>query len=234
MNAPAITATAESFEELGSILEGIRAYSIKVAAETLREVQAQSPAMKNPVVLVDGKKKPITDVKIFGTITILAQYGPVREAVQLATEYVAQACGGFKHPSGFYQRLFAWYMNGDLVSEGTPDVARMGKLGNVQLVNAAGYAAMPEIFLPDAVIYGAYKRLAREFGDRLALSFSYGPAHAFGQVWPERRKSKPFLAVPVLTIGHPSANFKRRGTRPGVRIRARRRAAAKAAKAGAA
>lgn len=215
--------SADSLENLGSVFEDVRKYAVRVALETLREVQVQSPAMRDPTVYVDGKKgKPVADVKLFGTITMVAPYGPVQEAVQLAQEIVAERCGGFANPTGFYARHFAWYMNGDAVGGNrSPNVARMGRRGNVQLVNTAGYAAMPEIFLPDAVIYDAYRRLSRLFRDRIALSFSYAPSQAFGQAWPDGRKSRPFLAVPVLTIGHPSAAFKRRASRPGVRQRRR-------------
>jgi hypothetical protein len=223
-------ALADPFEDLSRSFDHVRRYTAAVAYKALKDVQKSEPAMADAVIYVDGKKdRPLEDVKAFGKIVMVAPHGPVQEAVDLAHEFVAMATGGIQNPTGFYARAFAWYKNGKLVGSRPPNLDKFGLRSNVQLVNFAGYASMPEIFLPDGVIYGAFRQLKRVFGERIALSFSYGPAHAYAQAWPPTRRRTQPLAVPVLTIGHPSASFKRLGTVPGVRRRARVRAAKRAA-----
>lgn len=222
--------TVNSFDDLSKTFASVREYTARVAKEQLEKFQQEHA---DAVVFVDGSKTtPINGVKLFGTVIITARSGPVQEAVGLAWDFVFSRALSFQNPTGFYANQFVWFINGDPVGSAQPNVSRMGARGNVQLVNRAGYASMPEIFLADGVIWGAYNMLRRTFGERLALSFGYGPAHAFAQVWPgDRTRVRP-LAVPVLTIGHPSAGFKRRGTKPGVLNRKRAREARKAREGG--
>lgn len=226
--------TIDSLDDLTQTFAAIRMKAVEAAAEELRTMSRNDEAWKDPRVFVNGRAyaswsgmpdaQMAQVLKDFSTIIIVPREGPVQEAVHLAYEYIVGRCMSFQNPSGFYASNFLWFVNGEPVSQQAPDVTRMGLRGNVQVVNRAGYAAMPEIFIPDGIIYGAFRMLERIYGKRIALSFSYGPAHAFGQVWPGDRKggTSP-LAVPVLTIGHPSAGFKGRATRPGVRLRKRSR-----------
>ena len=225
--------TVESLDDLTQTFAAIRMTAVEAAADALRTLSAGSDVWNDPRVFVNGKPYNVNSMpnaqmaqvmKDFSTIIIVPREGPVQEAVHLAYEYIVAQCMSFQNPSGFYASNFMWFVNGEPASQQAPDVSRMGSRGNVQIVNRAGYASMPEIFIPDGIIYGAFKMLERIFGKQIALSFSYGPAHAFDQVWPSGRKGgTPPLAVPVLTIGHASAGFKRRATRPGVRLRKRSR-----------
>lgn len=231
--------TVDSLDNLTTTFAEIRKTVAKVARDEIRSMQ-RDPMWRDPVIYVDGKRAEPERVKDFGTIVILPQGGPVEEATKLAHQYVLEQAG-FHHESGFYMSEFAWYMNGKPEGTTPPDVQRMGLKGNVQLVNRAGYASSLEVLLPDHVIYGAYTLLKRTYGQRLALSYSYGPAHAFDQAWPDARQlrsgaassSRPkhiYMAVPILTIGHPTATFKQQKRRPGVLFRKRRRELERVAK----
>lgn len=228
------TYTIESADNLQETFAAIRKSVAKAARDEMRSMQ-RDPMWRDPVVYVDGKRAEPERVKDFGTIVILPQGGPVEEAVQLAHQYVLEQAG-FHHNTGFYMSEFAWYMNGKPEGSSPPDVQRMGLKGNVQLVNRAGYASSLEVLLPNHVIYGAYTLLKKTYGQRLALSYSYGPATAFDQAWPDARQvraSRPkhvYMAVPILTIGHPTATFRQQKRRPGVLWRKRRRELERVAK----
>lgn len=231
--------TIDSLDDLTRTFAHIRMQAVEAAASELRRMSRQSEVWKDPRIFVNGRpytgSRGVPDAQLaqtmkdFSTIIIVPSGGPVQEAVELAHQYVLSRMGNFLNPTGFYESNFLWLMNGDPISQAAPDVRRMGLKGNVQLVNRAGYAASLEVFMPDHIVYGAYVMLKKRFDKRIALSFTYAPSDAFGQVWPGDRKDTRPLAVPVLTIGHPSATFKQRATRPGVRLRKRQRAAEKEA-----
>lgn len=222
------TYRAESLDDLSNTFEYLRLRTAQIARQALEAVQ-RAGGMTDAVVIVDGRiGRPEDTVKLFGKITYTTAQGPLQEAIDLANEYVSTAAGQFQHPSGFYAQHFRWFVNG-APSGGVPDASRVGRRGNVQLVDVAGYAAMPEIFVPGGVLYGAAKAIERRYGQRLAVKFGYAPVAAFELEWPAGRKAS-YLAVPTLTLGYVTASFAqdRRSAqlkRPGKRARKRQRAA---------
>jgi hypothetical protein len=222
------TYRAESLEDLSKTLEYVRLRTAQIARQTLEAVQ-RAGAMTDAVVIVDGRVGRSEDtVKLFGKITYATAQGPLQEAIDLANEYVSAAVGQFKQPTGFYAANFRWFVNGAPTGGAVPDASRVGRRGNVQLVDVAGYAAMPEIFVPGGVLYGAARAIERRYGQRLAVKFGYAPVAAFELAWPSGRKAS-YLAVPTLTLGYLTASFaqQRRSAqwaRPGKRARKRQRA----------
>lgn len=219
--------TANNLDDLSSVFADIRQRTAQAAREELSKLAATQPGWEDPAIYVDGRPGKPEAVKDFGTIVIVPSGGPVEEAMQLAWEFVnaqtMRAWSAFNRSTGFYASSVSWFMNGQHVGQELPRVERMGLKGNVQLVGRAGYASALEIDLPNHIIYGAYTLLKSTFGNRLALAYGYRLAHEYSQVWPADRKSPRPMAVPVLTIGHPTATFRQRATRPGVLRRARLR-----------
>lgn len=223
---------ANTSQELRAALESVRLEVIATAKATLAQVQADNPGMREPVTIVDGKKnRPPESMRLFGEgITFMAPVAAAKEAVHFAELYVrAAVLNVFKHPSGFYASHFTWYVNGDEQGAGEPDISKMGARGNAQLVNTAGYAAMPEIFVPGGVLFACYKFLRQKFGNRISVSFRYAPAAAFVSDWPLRRGARGArrYALPVLTIGQPAATFEVGARTPGVNRRGKARRTAR-------
>jgi len=223
------TYRADSLEDLSNTLEYVRLRTAEIARQALEAVQ-RAGGMQDAVVVVDGRVGGAENtVKLWGKITYATAQGPLQEAIELANEYVTAAASQFKQPTGFYAQHFRWFVNGTPTGGSVPDAGRVGRRGNVQLVDVAGYAAMPEIFVPGGVLYGAARAIERRYGQRLAVKFGYAPVAAFEIDWPAGRKAS-YLAVPTLTLGYLTASFAQQRkssqwARPGKRARKRQRAA---------
>jgi hypothetical protein len=219
------TYRADSLEDLSNTLEYVRLRTAEIARQALEAVQ-RAGGMQDAVVVVDGRVgQPEDTVKLFGKITYATAQGPLQEAIDLAFDYVSAAVSQFKQPTGFYAANFRWFVNGTPTGGALPDASRVGRRGNVQFVDVAGYAAMPEIFVPGGVLYGAARAIERRYGQRIAVKFGYAPVAAFDLAWPAGRKAS-YLAVPTLTLGYLTASFAQgrkssQWAKPGKRARKR-------------
>lgn len=201
------------------------------AKEELAKEQASGDLL-DPITLVDGRKnEDVEAVKPFGNITYVEGVGPLREAIAAAEAFVRTAA---PLKSGWYRDSLQWFANGKPV-HGTPDAAKVGVNGNVQLVDLAPYASWLEIETPRGIIFGAYNWLARQYGRQLSIGYGYAPPAQFGglRARPSNPARAPY-AVPVLTIGNPSSKVHAGvKTRPGAHKRRKARQARKLARASA-
>ena len=221
-NPGRITTTAQvdiaGLDDLTGALQWFRDLLPKTAHEELAKAQAGG-SLLDPVTLVDGRKNDDEEsVKPFGSIIYVEPAGPLREAIAAAESFVRTAA---PMETGFYQSALVWFANGRATGS-PPNADKVGRRGNVELVDLAPYASVVEIDVPRGVIFGAYAMLTRRFGAQLSIGFRYAdPGQYGGLIERPGNPARVPYKVPVLTIGNPSSTVKPgiAGSRPGHNLR---------------
>lgn len=194
-------------DDLSESLAWFDALLERTAAAELADEQARGNLL-DPTILIDGKKSSaIAGARIFGTVAFVDSVGPIGEAIRAADAQAEQAA---PHRTGHYRASLRWFVNGSPVG-GVPTAEQVGRTGNAILADLAPYASWLEVHLPNGVLFGAYTRIKRAFGRRVAIRYTYAnPEHGIGpQAWPPgaRRGSHPYM-VPILVIGNPASTVK--------------------------
>lgn len=201
-----------SIDDLKASLEWIDGLLETTARRELELEQARGNLL-DPTIFVDGKKSTaIAGAKLFGSVVMVDSVGPIAAAIRAAEALVEQAA---PYQTGHYRSALVWLVNGRPVA-GTPSAEAVGPHGNAMLIDLAPYASWLEVELPSGVLWGAFTRLKRQFGKRVAVGYHYArPAWFGGHRWQEGAKRGHDYMVPFIVIGSPGSTVTTAADKPG-------------------
>jgi hypothetical protein len=204
-------------------LAWLRAQHARITLDKGAEFYGQGH-LKDAVITTDGVVgRPAEEVKNFGKIVITPGTGPVAEAAAMAGALVVSQA---PRATGFYAGQFQTWVNGKKVSRVDPKA--IGRNGNVQIADLAPYAAIPEIEVPNGVLFAAYSAIRRQYGAQLAVHFGYRrPQGQFTPATDSPYSRATAINIPVLEIGNPGGSVKTGASRPGRNLRKRARQSTK-------